>query len=453
MDLSALFLAAGLPYGGAGKVLLLSQNGRNATENSLVCLGGDGAECEAVLAYRRGARCFFADRPLPLPADATVTVSCDYPRELAALSAAFYGMPHRRMELIGVCGGRNGRREAGLILRLMNACGRRCGAILEDGYQVGDRRVLYTEHPIGPKELFHGLSELVAKDCDCAVIHLPSHALVRGWGEALFLSALIYHGEAGYEALLSRPSAKIVVCREADREQFSGSLIKTFGAGGDVCLREQKCGREGTVYALSDGAIFSSHLRWEAGADTVAAALSAATSLGVPLTVALGAMGRVTSLASLEELAYEKGVLYLMDDAFDPAEAEAALRVARSQTGGRLIAVAGCVGMRNRERRVPVGLALGRYAHRVYLTADDPGFEPVSEIAADMMAEVTAHDIFTVVEDRTEAIRQAVREARPGDTVLLLGKGYEPCQEIGSRWIPYAERDALMQVLRENRQK
>jgi UDP-N-acetylmuramoyl-L-alanyl-D-glutamate--2,6-diaminopimelate ligase len=176
-------------------------------------------------------------------------------------------------------------------------------------------------------------------------------------------------------------------------------------------------------------------------------ALLAGLELGISLREGQKLLKEVSATSSLEIIAEQKGALYLLDASYTPTDTERALHAVREHTRGRLIVVIGCVGMRDNDRRAPIGRALDDYADRIYLTADDPGFEPVSSICAEILSDVTDASKFDVIPQREDALRATSAGARRGDTVLLIGKGYEPYQLIGSKRVPYSEREALLRIL------
>ena len=110
---------------------------------------------------------------------------------------------------------------------------------------------------------------------------------------------------------------------------------------------------------------------------------------------------------------------------------------------GDLHVVFGCGGDRDRGKRAPMAQAVARHARYAYLTSDNPRSEDPNSIIADMVnglddAERSC-DLFQVV-DRAEAIRQAVSQAQPGDTVLIAGKGHETYQVFKDSVIPFDDR-------------
>jgi len=452
VKLSELFRHTSVSCETTDEVLFLARNGRNAVSGSLVCLFGEHAPTEAQLAFRQGARAFLCDRALILPDGATVLITAHPREDYAAVCAAFYGEPHKDMTLIGFCGGREVLGAIGLSYRLLNACGIPAVLVEEDGYQWNDIRTLYAEHPIGPRELYRALREAKRRGIRVALIHLPLHAVENDFLGGASLSALVCRGEDGYPPLLAANKDTTVICPSEAASYLPGRLTRTYGVDGDLCLGAEGISPCGARLSAPGVGLLSVPIFHQNGAECAGIAVSVAESVGISRGIAIRMLEKVSTVASLEHIPSEDGVTYLLDDSFTPVDTERALADARSHTVGQMIAVVGCVGMRDYDRRAPLGLLLERYADRAVLTADNPGLESVEHIANDILTHVAFPGKFDVIPNREAAIGHAVSIARPGDTVLLLGKGYEPHQLIGGQVLPYDEKATLIRTLRKKQE-
>jgi UDP-N-acetylmuramoyl-L-alanyl-D-glutamate--2,6-diaminopimelate ligase len=120
--------------------------------------------------------------------------------------------------------------------------------------------------------------------------------------------------------------------------------------------------------------------------------------------------------------------------------------------GGRILTLFGCGGDRDRAKRPLMGEVAGRLSDRVILTSDNPRSEDPLHIMADAMVGLQRVDADYAREpDRAKAIRIAIGEARPGDIVLLAGKGHETVQKIAGKALPFDDREVARGVLRELR--
>ena len=120
----------------------------------------------------------------------------------------------------------------------------------------------------------------------------------------------------------------------------------------------------------------------------------------------------------------------------------------RSLTPGRLICVFGCGGDRDRGKRPEMARAVTRLADLAWITADNPRRESLDRIFDDMRPGIVDSTRVNFVPDRREAIAAACAIARPGDCVLIAGKGHETSQECAETVVPFDDREVARDVLR-----
>jgi UDP-N-acetylmuramoyl-L-alanyl-D-glutamate--2,6-diaminopimelate ligase len=145
----------------------------------------------------------------------------------------------------------------------------------------------------------------------------------------------------------------------------------------------------------------------------------------------------------------------LVDFAHTPNALQRALETARELTTGQVIVVFGCAGLRDREKRPWMGELAGRLADRIVITAEDPRTESLDAIMAQIArgcqrVRRREGEGFWRIGDRAEAIRFAVSLARPGDVVIVCGKGHEQSMCFGTTEYPWSDHAVLRAAL-ENR--
>ena len=140
--------------------------------------------------------------------------------------------------------------------------------------------------------------------------------------------------------------------------------------------------------------------------------------------------------------------LVVVDYAHTPDSIRTVLAAARPLATGRVIVVFGCGGDRDRAKRFPMGAAATEGADLTVITTDNPRSEDPHDIIAEVERGVAGGGGRYVVEsDRRMAIRLAVREARPGDVVVIAGKGHETEQELSDRSVPFDDRVVVREEL------
>jgi UDP-N-acetylmuramoyl-L-alanyl-D-glutamate--2,6-diaminopimelate ligase len=156
----------------------------------------------------------------------------------------------------------------------------------------------------------------------------------------------------------------------------------------------------------------------------------------------------------MEAIEMGQDFLALVDFAHTPNALRRALQAARQMTSGRVIAVFGSAGLRDREKRRLMAETSAELADLTVLTAEDPRTESLSEILAEMAKGAESRgaregSTYWRVPDRGEALRMAVRLARPGDLVIACGKGHEQSMCFGETEYPWDDRLALRAALAE----
>lgn len=139
--------------------------------------------------------------------------------------------------------------------------------------------------------------------------------------------------------------------------------------------------------------------------------------------------------------------LVVIDYAHTPDALESALQAVRAHLDGRLVCVFGCGGNRDQGKRPQMGRAAELLADDVVVTSDNPRHESVNKIIDDVVSGLQTPDKATIEPDRAEAIRRAISNCRPGDVVLVAGKGHETWQEIGGQKIPFSDEHVIRHAL------
>jgi UDP-N-acetylmuramoyl-L-alanyl-D-glutamate--2,6-diaminopimelate ligase len=187
------------------------------------------------------------------------------------------------------------------------------------------------------------------------------------------------------------------------------------------------------------------------------AALTVGLAEGVPLDAAVRALEAISGVRGrMERIEQGQPFTVLVDYAHTPGAFEKLMSIVRPLTNGQLIAVFGSAGERDREKRAIQGQVAARYCDFLVLTDEDPRLEDREAIIAEIAAGVESAGRdrarlcpYLRIPDRPSAIRSAFEHARPGDIVLLLGKGHEACIIYGNEKVPWDEASAARTALRE----
>lgn len=183
-------------------------------------------------------------------------------------------------------------------------------------------------------------------------------------------------------------------------------------------------------------------------------ALNALTAAGLALAGGVDLQAVADGMAKLKpvkgRLEYvgetDAGAGIFVDYAHTPAGLDVLIRAARPHTAGRLIVVFGCGGDRDRGKRPLMGEVAAKHADLVIVTDDNPRSEDPAFIRSEVLAGVPDG---LEIGDRGKAIRQAIRDLRKGDTLLIAGKGHETGQIIGDTVVPFSDQETALAALGE----
>ncbi|HVQ24670.1 MAG TPA: UDP-N-acetylmuramoyl-L-alanyl-D-glutamate--2,6-diaminopimelate ligase [Planctomycetota bacterium] len=418
-----------------------------------------------------------ARRPVGINGTACITVG-DVPLAKALVANAFFGHPSRRLDTIGVTG-TNGKTTTTFMLRsILTMDGRGTGLVGTLGAWIGGRHEPLRHTTPDAIELQRLLARMVDENLAAAVMEVSSHALMQRRAHGIAFDAAIftnltpdhldYHGTmeayaAAKGRLFEELSESAVAVLNADDPASrlyrlsTPARVLTFGLStqADVTARISRLDGDGTrllLVAPELGPPIDIHLRL-IGRHNVMNALGAATAalaLGLPASaVATGLESLPAVPGRLEPVCCGQDFRVLVDYAHTPDALEKVLDLLRPLTLGALRVVFGCGGDRDRTTRPVMGRAVAARADALYVTSDNPRSEDPEAILDEVLAGIPLERRGATVRevDRREAIRRACAESRPGDVLLIAGKGHETTQTIGARVLPFDDRAVAREVL------
>jgi UDP-N-acetylmuramoyl-L-alanyl-D-glutamate--2,6-diaminopimelate ligase len=461
-----------------GSVRGLTDDSRRVTAGScFVAVRGLRADGHRYIpqAVAQGARAVVAEPPDPLPGQAVGRILVpDTRRALPRLADAYYGHPSRALTVVGITGTNGKTTTSYLCEALLRARGFATGVIGTIQYVVRDQAREAGQTTPEAIELQGLLAEMLAAGVGGVAMEVSSHALALhrvdgvAFDVAVFTNLtqdhLDFHGSMEayardkgrlfFELLAAgqKPGATAVLNGDdpvgASWAAALPGRVLTFGLGPDHAVRADRyeSGLEGIrlVATTPAGSVrLASPLIGEHNVMNLLGAVGTGVALGLDpdaIATALGSVARVPGRFERVEAGQE--FLVVVDYAHTPDALQRVLETARRLTPGRLGVVFGAGGDRDRGKRPIMGRIAATLADRVWLTSDNPRSEDPAAIIEEIAAGVapappggcTRHP------DRRDAIREAVRWARPGDTVVIAGKGHETYQIVGDRVGPFDDR-------------
>ena len=497
MKLGTLLRSAGIPLpdrADAGvEVTRVEYDSRRVTPGCLfIAVSGFRSDGHAFAAeaVRRGAAGIVGERVPDPPLDVAVPLVLvpDSRVAMAALAAAFWRHPSRRLTVAGITGTDGKTTTATMLWAAWRAAGRRSASVTTVEVRCGDEtrknttRMTTLEAP----ELQELLAQLAAERCTHVALETSSHALqlhrVDGTEYALAVYTRItsehldLHGSweaylAAKRRLLTLTSAHrdSVAVLDADderaypilvQEPVSRRLSYSLGANptADLVAVRLDVDAAGVHFVASTpwgSAEVDLQLAGRFNAGNALAAIAAACATGVSLDDAVrGVSGLQRVPGRMERVDAGQDFTVVVDYAHTADSLDKVLAELRPATRGRLWVVFGSAGERDREKRPEMGRVAARRADMLIVTDEDPRGEDrqaiLEEIAAGARrAGAVDGENLHLIADRDEAIRTALSAARAGDTVLLAGKGHESTIEMADGARPWDERDVAERLLRE----
>jgi UDP-N-acetylmuramoyl-L-alanyl-D-glutamate--2,6-diaminopimelate ligase len=410
------------------------------------------------------------------------------PREaLGPASALIFGDPSRRLALLGVTGTSGKTTTVYLLEAALAAAGATTGLVGTVETRMRGRHVPSAFTTPEAPDLQALLAAMVEEGITHTAMEVSSHALVQGRvggtrfavGAFTNLSAehLDFHPTmedyfaAKAELFDGRAAAHVVCVDDAWGQRLTtladAVTVSATGRTADWTATDVDAHRDGTqtFRARGPGGLdLPVTLRLPGGFNVANAlvALACGAAAGMdPAQLAAG-FAQVQVPGRMQRVDAGQPFLAVVDYAHKPAAVQALLTTLRAQTGrgersdgegrGRVLTVLGCGGDRDREKRPVMGALAADLSDLVWITDDNPRTEDPAAIRAAMLGGAGTSDaaraIVTEEGDRRTAIRAAVAAARPGDVVVVAGKGHEPGQKVGAENLPFSDVEELDAAVR-----
>ena len=429
-------------------------------------------------ALARGAAAVVVERRVPQPGDAAAIRVHNVRRAMGHWAARFYGYPSRKPKVAGVTG-TNGKTTVTYILEsIFRAAGMAAGVVGTVNYRYRDCALPAPHTTPESVDLQRLLAEMTRAGVEGVAMEVSSHALelerVRGidFDAAIFTNLTRDHLDfhrtmedyfAAKQLLFTGTGAPAPRFAAINRDDEYGARIKTgaetqtvwYGMGKDATVRARHIsssfgGLRFEVQAGSDRINIESALIGRINVYNILAACCAGLSYGLPADIIARGIAQCRAVPGRFERVDEgQPFVVVVDYAHTDDALRNVISMARSLEPKRVVTLFGCGGDRDRTKRPIMGQVAAELSDFVVLTSDNPRSEDPIDIMNDVLVGLRRKDTPCLVEpDRATAIRRAIEEARPGDILILAGKGHETYQVLKDRTIPFDDREVAREVLR-----
>ena len=449
-------------------------------ECMFVCIKGATFDSHDVAgeAAKNGAVVIVAEHPVDVPAGTAVVLVEDTRYALALISAAYFGYPAKKLKVIGITGTKGKTTTTFMIRSILEHAGISTGLIGTIEVIIGDKHI--PAHNTTPEsyEVQEYFAQMVAAGCKVAVMEVSSQGLklhrtagIR-FDIGIFTNLAPDHiGEnehASFEEYMECKSRLFRQCDigivNADDEHCSDILkghtckVETYGFSEKADLRASdlklvnRPGFLGVDYHVSGLLNFDVEIdmpgRFSVYNSLVAIAVC--RHFDIPKEDMLAALEVVQTKGRIEKVKVSDDFTLMIDYAHNAMSLESLLTTFKEYNPKRLVCLFGCGGNRSKLRRYEMGEVSGNLADLTVITSDNPRFEEPQAIIDDIKTGIAkTSGKYVEIIDRKEAIRYVIENGRPGDVIVLAGKGHEDYQEICGVKHPMDERVLIAEVLEE----
>ncbi len=444
-----------------------SRKVRNSS--AFVCIKGnknDGHDY-ARRAVERGAAVVICERDMGIKNSIIVN---DTREAYALMCANYYGNCHRKLKMIGVTGTNGKTTTAFIIKKILEENGYKVGVVGTVGVAIGNEKYPADYTTPDPSVLHRYLYMMKMAGCDVCIMEASSQALVQkrlygisfdiGVYTNLSREHLDYHKSmesyAEAKAILMQSSDICVINADDEYAPFmkknarNKTVTYAIDTYADVMAEKVRLHHDGVEYKLTSKSGSCDIVYNVIGKFSVYNSLAALT-VGMVMNVSMKRAAKAvadmkTVRGRIEKIKNDRKINILIDFAHTPDSLENVLKTVREVYDKRLITVFGCGGDRDKTKRPIMGKIACKYSDKVFVTSDNPRTENPDSIIDDIVSGLDKNS-YVRITDRTQAIREALVEAKPGDTVLIAGKGHEKYQIFGTEKIHYDEREIVKQIL------
>jgi UDP-N-acetylmuramoyl-L-alanyl-D-glutamate--2,6-diaminopimelate ligase len=401
-------------------------------------------------------------------------------KKIGAIAARFFGFPAQQLVVVGITG-TNGKTTCSQLLGQLIPD---CGVIGTLGWGEADRLNILENTTPDAISIQQILYKFVGQRKKAVAMEVSSHGLEQGRTNSLAFTGAVftnisrdhldYHGSmsAYVQAklkLLDTPGLSFVVLNMDDQYVVNilsavPAKVKKWGFTRQensmedmeiVSASNIKYTLQGIncdLYWRGDRTSLTTQLVGEFNLENILAVLSVLIAMGTSLSEAAGMMAKALPInGRMERVSNsEHSLQVFVDYAHTPDALERVLKSFQLHCQNKLFLVFGCGGDRDQGKRSLMGQVATKWADNVVLTDDNPRYENAKNIINDILVGCQSQKV-TVIQDRKEAIREAIQTASNRDLVLIAGKGHEDYQEKEGKKHHFSDREVAVDALKARR--
>ncbi|MBQ2389491.1 MAG: UDP-N-acetylmuramoyl-L-alanyl-D-glutamate--2,6-diaminopimelate ligase [Clostridia bacterium] len=451
----------------------ITNDSRNVKSGyAFVCIVGSASDGHdyAEKALQNGASVIITERDIGIKNQLIVA---DTHKAYADGCAAFFGNPADKLKLIGITGTNGKTTVTYLVKSVLEQLGKKVGLIGTIKNMIGDVELEAKNTTPEPYEL-HGLfKQMVDSGCEYCVMEVSSHALDQKRVNGLHFAVagftnisqdhLDYHGTMENYVGAKKKLFEMCDCGVFNADDECVDMLMenipckkvTYSVNNNVSDYIAKgvvCHSDGVVFELIGNSVINRIKLKTPGKFSVYNGLCAASmvmSLGFSFESVTAALSKSTAVKGRAEVVPTgRDFTVIIDYAHTPDGIINILSTMREIKKGRLVALFGCGGDRDRTKRPLMAAATAKLADFVIITSDNPRSEKPESIIDDIVVGMNGFDVpYEVIVNRADAINWAIKNAKTDDLIVLMGKGHETYQILADKTIHFDEREVVAQAL------
>lgn len=424
-------------------------------------------------AIDKGATVIVVEKEVTLRQGVTYVKVDNGRRALAMAASNYYDNPSRKMKIIGITGTNGKTTSAFMIKGILEEAGYKVGLIGTIANYIGSREIHAERTTPESLELQELFNEMVSEKVDYCVMEVSSHSLEldRVYGieftEGIFTNLTQDHLDfhktfENYflaKSKLFKMSKNSVINMDDEYgrrlENIISSGITTYSIENESMLKGENIDLESTGIKfkvkihekLND---FEVSIPGRFNVYNALGCIGATLNEGVDIETIINGLSKVTVPGRCENLTLGRGLNFqvIRDYSHTPDSLEKILENLRELTKGRLICVFGCGGDRDKTKRPIMGKIGTELSDIAIITSDNPRSEEPEAILKDIVAGVST-DNYKLIENRKEAIKEAMNIAKQDDVIVIAGKGHETYQVLKDKTIHFDEREIVLDLIEE----
>ena len=464
-----------------GEISELVYDTRKVTKDAMfVCIVGtafDSHEKAAEVATA-GAKVLIVSKEVEVPEHVTVVKVADTRYALALISAAYFDYPANTLKVIGITGTKGKTTTTFMIKSILENAGYKVGLIGTIETIIGDKHIPANNTTPESYIVQEYFAEMLKAGCQVCVMEVSSQGLMMHRTAGIPFELGIFtnlapdhigpNEHASFEEYAQCKGMLFNQCKvgiaNVDDENFELVMkdhtctLETIGFSEKADLRASNVnlvgrpGYLGVTYDLTGLLNFPVEIDipGKFSVYNSLVAIAVCRHFDIEREDILDALKRAKAKGRIEQVKVSDDFMLLIDYAHNAMSLESLLSTLKEYHPERLVCLFGCGGNRSKLRRYEMGEVSGKMADLTIVTSDNPRFEEPQEIIDDIKIGLAKTDgEYVEIIDRKEAIKYAIANGRPGDVIVLAGKGHEDYQEIKGVKYPMDERVLIEEVLQE----